>query len=252
MFAIRQVLSVPAVLGGGPQTPVGRRSSDSSRHAAIVQDLTRRQSLTCPAHPAHQAPASFGGSLQREATADLELTFAGPAFEPAICLAPKPICGTEHSAGAAAHIVHALCKSKNSTSAQARRSQLQESLPGINFTALVTKDPLLLTYCPATLRQHLQQLESLLGKDTACAMVTKMPSLLHFRASTVCHKLDDLYDLLPNADISKVQHHTMQTLTGSTNSQTQRPSQSSLSQHDQLAQITSHQVHAIHGQRIRA
>ena len=53
----------------------------------------------------------------------------------------------------------------------------------------------------------MDQLQALLGKDQASAMVTRMPALLHYQTSTLSHKLDDLYDLLPDADVGKVQQY---------------------------------------------
>lgn len=52
----------------------------------------------------------------------------------------------------------------------------------------------------------MQHLQLLFGKSEASAMVAKMPTLLHYRTTTLSAKLDGLYDLLPQADVSKVYH----------------------------------------------
>lgn len=88
---------------------------------------------------------------------------------------------------------------------KARQSQLQAIFVDINVSRAIAKDPLLLKYTPGKLKQHMEQLQALLGKDEASAMVTRMPALLHCRTSTLSHKLDDLFDLLPDADVGKVQ-----------------------------------------------
>ena len=212
---------MPAATTGSPHT-------FANKQAAVVQDLARRQT-SCPAHPANQCPASFGASAQRETAANLESTFARPSFEPAKNLVPQilpSIDCNEELAAAIQHTVQAngswanFCVKHDVTCArsahtlprhkgtpanlQARRSQLQNAFSDMNIAAAIAKDPLLLTYSVTTLQQHMDLLQTLVGKDKASAMVAKMPALLHLKPSTLSCKMDDLYDLLPNADVGKV------------------------------------------------
>ena len=216
-----QTLFVPAATTGSPHT-------FANKQAAVVQDLARRQT-SCPAHPAHQSPASFGSSAQRDAAANLESTFARPSFDPAKKLflqtSPSIDCSEELTA-AIQYTVQAggswadFCvkhdvtcvqtpqrlSKRNGTAArlQARCSQLQVAFSDMNIAAAIAKDSLLLTYSLTTLKQHMDLLQALVGKDKASAMIAKMPALLHLKPSTISCKLDDLYDLLPNADVDKV------------------------------------------------
>ncbi|KAA6419272.1 MAG: hypothetical protein FRX49_10796 [Trebouxia sp. A1-2] len=91
----------------------------------------------------------------------------------------------------------------NQLSSRMRYVQLRTAFADTNVSRAVAKDPLLLSYCPTTLIRHMQHLQLLFGKSEASAMVAKMPALLHYRTATLSAKLDGLYDLMPQADVSK-------------------------------------------------
>lgn len=207
-----------AALTGSPQYP-------SSKQAAVVQDLARRHNVSCPAHPAHQG---HGAPDHLQMAVQLESTFAAPSFEPPKHSSSARLHGSNYTADLDA-LIHRCSESGGSwadfcikhdtnhrpprqhrlshraAALQARQSQLQAIFCDINVAKAVAKDPFLLKYTPGKLKQHMEQLQTLMGKDEASAMVTRMPALLHYRTSTLLHKLDDLYDLLPDADVGKVQ-----------------------------------------------
>ncbi|KAL3131036.1 hypothetical protein ABBQ38_000355 [Trebouxia sp. C0009 RCD-2024] len=209
-------------LTGSPQSP----QNPASKHAAVVQDLARRQNVSCPAHPAHQGHWQSGNPDHHDVAVSLESTFASPSFDPPShrtsashgndytldlhALLTSCSCSggswaefcIKHDAGRAPTSKHRF--KHRAAGLQARRLQLQATFSDINVARAIAKDPLLLTYLPATLKQHMDQLQALLGKNEASAMVTRMPALLHYKTSTLCQKLDDLYDLLPDADIGKM------------------------------------------------
>lgn len=168
------------------------------------------------------------------AAARLEYTFASPAFDPASDA--DQVWSVEHSlsmdstvrafsesAGLWANFCvkhdttheclhhspgqhyRTNCSSSND-SASERQSQLQAAFADINMRKAILKDPMLLSYCPNTLAGHIHHLQLLVGKPEASAMIAKMPTLLHYKAATLSTKLDEMYDLLPKADVSKVCH----------------------------------------------
>ena len=216
-------LPLRAALTGSPQHP-------SSKQAAVVQDLARRQNVSCPAHPAYQGQGSSGDPDHQQVAVQLESTFAAPSFEPPKRRSSASLRGSDHTAGLDALINRCsdscgswadFCIKHDANHAptpqrklphraanlQARRSQLQAIFGDNNVARAIAKDPLLLTYTPVKLKQDMAQLQALLGKHEASAMVTRMPALLHYQTSTLSRKLDDLYDLLPDADVGKVQQY---------------------------------------------
>lgn len=218
-----QQVALRADLTGSPQSP----QNPASKQAAVVQDLARRQNVACPAHPAHQRPWHSGNPDHHDMAVSLESTFASPSVDPpnhrtsashgndytneldALLTSCSYSGGSwadfciKHDAGRAPTSKQRL--KHRAAGLQARRLQLQTTFSDINVARAIAKDPLLLTYLPATLKQHMDQLQALLGENEASAMVTRMPALLHYKTSTLCQKLDDLYDLLPDADIGKVE-----------------------------------------------
>ena len=214
--------------------PGAHGSMQANKQAALVQELVRRQHVSCPAHPAfrkshedhvsngiHSDGAPHMVSAPSAAAARLESHFASPSFDQIAAthagLAQAPGYSITSdcfmSAGSRADFcikhdpTHARHTSKdNQLSSRVRHIQLWAAFADINISRAVAKDPLLLSYCPTTLIRHMQHLQLLFGKSEASAMVAKMPTLLHYRTATLSAKLDGLYDLLPHADVSKVKH----------------------------------------------
>ena len=209
-----------AALTGSPQHP-------TSKQAAVVQDLARRQNVSCPAHPAHQGHNSSETPDHQQMAVQLESTFAAPSFEPPRRRSSASLHGRDYNADLDTLIKRCsdscgswadFCIKHDANHAptpqrklahraanlQVRHSQLQAIFGDNSVARAIAKDPLLLTYTPVKLKQDMDQLQALLGKHEASAMVARMPALLHYRTSTLSHKLDDLYDLLPDADVGKV------------------------------------------------
>ncbi len=204
----------------------------ANKQAALVQELVRRQHVSCPAHPAFREPhedhagngihsdgAPHMVSAPSAAAARLESYFASPSFDrvavthTALAQAPGYSIPSDcfMSAGSWADfcIKHDPTLARhtakdNQLSSRMRHIQLRAAFADTNVSRAVAKDPLLLSYCPTILITHMQHLQLLFGKSEASAMVAKMPTLLHYRTATLSAKLDGLYDLLPHADVSKV------------------------------------------------
>ena len=203
----------------------------ANKQAALVQELVRRQHVSCPAHPDFREPhddrvgngTHSDGALRMvsapSAAARLESYFASPSFDPIAAthtgLAQAPGYSMTSdcfmSAGSWADFcikhdpTHARHTAKdNQMSSRMRHIQLRAAFADTDVSRAVAKDPLLLSYCPRTLIRHMQHLQLLFGKSEASAMVAKMPTLLHYRTATLSAKLDGLYDLLSHADVSKV------------------------------------------------
>lgn len=205
-------------------------SMQANKQAALVQELVRRQHVSCPAQPAFREPhedhvrngingndATHMVSAPSAAAARLESYFASPSFDQIAArhtrLAPGRSISSDcfMSAGSWADfcIKHDLTYARhtakdNQLSSRMRYVQLRTAFADTNVSRAVAKDPLLLSYCPTTLIRHMQHLQLLFGKSEASAMVAKMPALLHYRTATLSAKLDGLYDLMPQADVSKV------------------------------------------------
>ena len=203
----------------------------ANKQAPLVQELVRRQHVSCPAHPTFRedhveseiysddAPQMV--SAPSAAAARLESYFASPSFDriaathTGLAQAPGYSIPSDcfMSAGSWADFcikhdpTHARHTAKdNQLSSRMCDIQLRAAFGDTNVSRAVAKDPLLLSYCPTTLIRHMQHLQLLFGKSEASAMVAKMPTLLHYRTATLSAKLDGLYDLLPHADVSKVKH----------------------------------------------
>ncbi|DBA83725.1 TPA: hypothetical protein ACH3X1_006259 [Trebouxia sp. C0004] len=207
-------------------------SMQANKQAALVQELVRRQHVSCPAHPAFREPDEdqVGNGIRSDdaphvvsapsaAAARLESYFASPSFDRIAAtrttLAQAPgrniLSDCFMSAGSWADfcikhdLTHARHPAKdNQISSRMRHIQLRAAFADTNVSRAVAKDPLLLSYCPGTLTRHMQHLQLLFGKSAASAMVAKMPTLLHYKTATLSAKLDGLYDLLPRADVSKM------------------------------------------------
>lgn len=207
-------------------------SMQANKQAALVQDLVRRQHVSCPAHPAFREPhADHVGngihshdapdmvSAPSAAAARLESYFASPSFDQTAAthtrLAQAPAISLPSdcfmSAGSWADFCtkHDLTQARHTAkdsqlSNRMRHAQLRAAFADTDVSRAVAKHPLLLSYCPTTLIKHMQHLQLVFGKSEASAMVAKMPTLLHYRTATLSAKLDGLYDLLPQADVSKM------------------------------------------------
>ncbi len=214
--------------------PGANGSMQANKQAALVQELVRRQHVSCPAHPAYREPYEdhVGSETHSDgpphmvsapsaAAARLESYFASPSFDRTAATHTRLAQAPGHSipsdcfmsAGSWADfcikhdLTHARHAAKdNQLSSRMRHTQLQAAFADTNVSRAVAKDPLLLSYCATTLIRHMQHLQLLFGKSEASAMVAKMPTLLHYRTATLSVKLDGLYDLLPQADVSKVKH----------------------------------------------
>ncbi len=215
--------------------PGAHGSMQANKQAALVQELVRRQHVSCPAHPAFREPHEdhVGNGIHSDdaphmvsapsaaAAARLESYFASPSFDRIAATHTRLAQAPGHSipsdcfmsAGSWADfcikhdLTHARHTAKdNQLSSRMRHIQLRAAFADTNVFRAVAKDPLLLSYCPTTLIKHMQHLQLLFGNSEASAMVAKMPTLLHYRRATLSAKLDGLYDLLPQADVSKVKH----------------------------------------------
>ena len=214
--------------------PGAHASMQANKQAALVQELVRRQHVSCPAHPAFREPHEdhVGSGIHSDdapqtvsapsaAAARLESYFASPSFDriaathTGLTQAPgysiPSDCFMSSGSWAAFCIKHDLMHARHTAkddqlSSRMRHIQLRAAFADTNVSRAVAKDPLLLSYCPTTLTRHMEHLQLLFGNSGASAMVAKMPTLLHYRTATLSAKLDGLYDLLPHADVSKVKH----------------------------------------------
>ncbi|DBB02686.1 TPA: hypothetical protein ACH3X3_011644 [Trebouxia sp. C0006] len=212
--------------------PGAHASMQANKQAALVQELVRRQHVSCPAHPAFREPHEdhVGSGIHSDdapqtvsapsaAAARLESYFASPSFDriaathTGLTQAPgysiPSDCFMSAGSWAAFCIKHDLMHARHTAkddqlSSRMRHIQLRAAFADTNVSRAVAKDPLLLSYCPTTLTRHMEHLQLLFGNSGASAMVAKMPTLLHYRTATLSAKLDGLYDLLPHADVSKM------------------------------------------------
>lgn len=221
-------------------------STQAGRQAAVVQELSRRHNVACPAHPSSRDSTENHrySTAQKDGASHLVLASVAAAAKLELHLvdsfdisaasdgrwvhthspsADSVLWDSVRSAGLWANfcVTHDLTKRfsaansrsiatsrETSSSLRKRHLQLQAAFPDINVSSAVAKDPQMLLYCPTTLVRHMQHLQLLVGKSEASAMVAKMPSLLHYKTTSLSAKLDAMYDLLPKADISKVLHRS--------------------------------------------
>lgn len=178
--------------------------------AAVVKDLLARHDVPSPAHPSHDThwhqPHSLDLDLASHGQLKTALHKPSPAAErvwsqPQHLLTPGANSTPETASTVKQRASHR--RKHDGPETHQQLSELQALFSDVDIARAVSKHPLLLSYCPATLQNHMQQLQGLVGSEAAASMVVRMPQLLHYKGSTLAAKLDHLYDLLPNADVSK-------------------------------------------------
>ncbi|KAL0037642.1 hypothetical protein WJX77_005888 [Trebouxia sp. C0004] len=170
----------------------------ANKQAALVQELVRRQHVSCPAHPAFREPDEdqVGNGIRSDdaphvvsapsaAAARLESYFASPSFD-RIAATPSAMVAK----------MPTLLHYKTAT-LSAKLDGLYDLLPRADVSKMVIRSPFLLGLSSQTLATRFQALQTAFPDANVQRMVEYYPSLLECKVGKVIGNLKALQHMFP-------------------------------------------------------